>query len=147
MHSGPRTLDSREHNQQRRECGRHRECRITDQRRGANRYGVCDTSKYGETPEVIEKSENPRRAGDGRLRHAYAGYRPRPPPRPAVESRAYEISDDIGLLHHSGRTIDAIRTDGWRNDIGYLEDRDEAERRLEGEVDPELVAENIAASE
>jgi len=34
---------------------------------------------------------------------------------------------------HSGRTIDAIRMNGWRNDIGYPEDRDEAEQRLRGE--------------
>ena len=59
----------------------------------------------------------------------------------------YEISEAIDLLIHSGRTIDAIRLDGWRSsersevdlerrvsrriDVGYPEDRDEAERRLE----------------
>jgi glucose-1-phosphate thymidylyltransferase len=32
----------------------------------------------------------------------------------------------------SGRTIDAIGLDGWRVDVGYPEDRDEAERRLTG---------------
>jgi len=37
-------------------------------------------------------------------------------------------------LIRSGRTIDAIGLDGWRMDIGYPEDRDEAERRLQ-EVD------------
>jgi glucose-1-phosphate thymidylyltransferase len=31
----------------------------------------------------------------------------------------------------SGRTIDAIGLDGWRMDIGYPEDRDEAETRLQ----------------
>ena len=45
----------------------------------------------------------------------------------------YEISDAVGLLIASGRTIDAIALDGWRLDIGYPEDRDEAERRLTGE--------------
>jgi glucose-1-phosphate thymidylyltransferase len=34
-------------------------------------------------------------------------------------------------LIRSGRTIDAIPIDGWRLDIGYPEDRDEAERRLQ----------------
>jgi glucose-1-phosphate thymidylyltransferase len=34
--------------------------------------------------------------------------------------------------------------DGWRLDIGYPEDRDEAERRLQGEVDPELAAEAVS---
>jgi len=43
-----------------------------------------------------------------------------------------EISDAIDLLIHSGRTIDAIPIDGWRVDVGYPEDRDEAERRLGG---------------
>jgi glucose-1-phosphate thymidylyltransferase len=33
----------------------------------------------------------------------------------------------------SGRTIDAIRMDGWRIDVGYPEDREEAERRLTDE--------------
>jgi len=48
----------------------------------------------------------------------------------------YEISDAIDLLIQSGRTIDAIGLTGWRVDIGYPEDRDEAERRLqEGEVE------------
>jgi glucose-1-phosphate thymidylyltransferase len=44
----------------------------------------------------------------------------------------YEISDAIDLLLHSGRTIDAIRMDGWRTDIGYPEDREAAERRIQG---------------
>ncbi|MFW6318026.1 MAG: UTP--glucose-1-phosphate uridylyltransferase, partial [Halorubrum sp.] len=30
----------------------------------------------------------------------------------------------------SGRTIDAIRLDGWRIDVGYPEDRDRAAERL-----------------
>jgi glucose-1-phosphate thymidylyltransferase len=42
----------------------------------------------------------------------------------------YEISDAIGLLIESGRTIDALALEGWRMDIGYPGDRDEAERRL-----------------
>ncbi len=44
----------------------------------------------------------------------------------------YEISDAIDLLIQSGRTIDAIGLDGWRIDVGYPEDRDEAEQRLTG---------------
>ncbi|MFB6228030.1 MAG: UTP--glucose-1-phosphate uridylyltransferase, partial [Halobacteriales archaeon] len=31
----------------------------------------------------------------------------------------------------SGRTIDAVELDGWRIDVGYPEDRDEAETRLQ----------------
>jgi len=45
----------------------------------------------------------------------------------------YEISDAIDLLLQSGRTIDAIRMNGWRVDVGYPEDRDRAESRLQGE--------------
>ena len=43
----------------------------------------------------------------------------------------YEISEAIDLLIQSGRTIDAIGLDGWRIDVGYPEDRDEAEERLQ----------------
>jgi glucose-1-phosphate thymidylyltransferase len=46
----------------------------------------------------------------------------------------YEISDAIDLLIHSGRTIDAIRMDGWRSDIGYPEDREAAEERIQEET-------------
>jgi glucose-1-phosphate thymidylyltransferase len=42
----------------------------------------------------------------------------------------YELPDAIDLLIQSGRTIDAIRLDGWRIDVGYTEDRDRAEERL-----------------
>jgi glucose-1-phosphate thymidylyltransferase len=42
----------------------------------------------------------------------------------------YEISEAIDLLLQSGRTIDAIPLDGWRIDIGYPEDREDAETRL-----------------
>jgi dTDP-glucose pyrophosphorylase len=45
----------------------------------------------------------------------------------------YEIGDAIELLLQSGRTIDAIRMNSWRVDIGYPEDRDHAENRLQGE--------------
>jgi glucose-1-phosphate thymidylyltransferase len=47
----------------------------------------------------------------------------------------YEISDAVDLLIQSGRTIDAIGLDGWRIDVGYPEDREEAERRLRGDTD------------
>lgn len=43
----------------------------------------------------------------------------------------YEISDGINLLILSGQTIDAIGLDGWRIDISYPEEREEAERRLQ----------------
>jgi glucose-1-phosphate thymidylyltransferase len=43
----------------------------------------------------------------------------------------YEISEAIDLLIRSGRTIDAVERDGWRIDVGYPDDRDEAEKRLQ----------------
>jgi glucose-1-phosphate thymidylyltransferase len=48
----------------------------------------------------------------------------------------------VDLLIQSGRTIDAIRMDGWRIHVGYPEDREEAERRLQetgGSVDEATV--------
>ena len=43
----------------------------------------------------------------------------------------YEPPNAIDLLIQSGRTIDAIRLDGWRIDVGFPEDRDRAEERLD----------------
>ena len=48
--------------------------------------------------------------------------------------REYEVSDVIDLLIQSGRTVDAIPLDGWRVDVGYPENREEAEARLEGSL-------------
>ena len=42
----------------------------------------------------------------------------------------FEAPDGVDLLIQSGRTIDAIRMDGWRVDVGFPEDRDAAESRL-----------------
>jgi len=48
-------------------------------------------------------------------------------------------------LIQSGRTIDAISLEGWRIDIGYPEDRDEAEQRLQ--TDGEWKAAESAATD
>jgi glucose-1-phosphate thymidylyltransferase len=52
----------------------------------------------------------------------------------------YELPDAIDLLIQSGRTIDAIRMEGWRVDVGYPDDRDRAEQWLQtrpgGVVEP-----------
>ena len=55
----------------------------------------------------------------------------------------YEITDAVNLLIQSERTIDAIRMNGWRVDVGYPEDRDRAEDRLQDEQDDESDAELI----
>ncbi|MFC7129445.1 UTP--glucose-1-phosphate uridylyltransferase AglF [Haloferax chudinovii] len=100
----------------------------------ASRYGVCVTNDYGEITEVIEKPEeapsNLVMTGFYTFTPAifYACHLVQPSNR-----GEYEISEAIDLLIRSGRTIDAIRIDGWRMDIGYPEDREEAERRLQSE--------------
>ena len=43
----------------------------------------------------------------------------------------YEISDAVDLLIQSGRTIDAIGLEGWRIDVGYPADRNEADEHLQ----------------
>ncbi|MDS0239873.1 MULTISPECIES: UTP--glucose-1-phosphate uridylyltransferase AglF [unclassified Haloferax] len=100
----------------------------------ASRYGVCVTNDYGEITEVIEKPEEPPSnlvmTGFYTFTPAifYACHLVQPSNR-----GEYEISEAIDLLIRSGRTIDAIRINGWRMDIGYPEDREEAERRLQSE--------------
>ena len=98
----------------------------------ASRYGVCDTNDYGEIVEVIEKPDDPPTnlvmtgfyTFTPEIFHACHLVQP-------SDRGEYELSDAIDLLIQSGRTIDAIRMNGWRIDVGYPEDRDEAERRLE----------------
>jgi dTDP-glucose pyrophosphorylase len=98
----------------------------------ASRYGVCDTNDYGEIEEVVEKPDDP---PSNLVMTAFYMFSPaifhacklvRPSDR-----GEYELSDAVDLLIKSGRTIDAIPMDGWRIDLGYPEDRDEAERRLQ----------------
>jgi glucose-1-phosphate thymidylyltransferase len=98
----------------------------------ASRYGVCATSKFGEITAVVEKPDDPPSnlvmTGFYTFTPAifYACQLVQPSNRGELE-----LSEAIDLLIHSGRTIDAIRMDGWRIDVGYPEDRDEAERRLQ----------------
>ena len=103
----------------------------------ASRYGVCDTNKYGEITDVIEKPADP---PSNLVMTGFYTF------TPAIfdacrlvmpsDRGEYEISDAIDLLIRSGRTIDALRLKGWRVDVGYPEDRDRAEALLRGEADP-----------
>ncbi|MFC6722989.1 UTP--glucose-1-phosphate uridylyltransferase AglF [Halobium palmae] len=98
----------------------------------ASRYGVCDTNKYGEITDVIEKPEEP---PTNLVMTGFYTFSPAIFPacklvQPSNRGE-YEISEAIDLLIRSGRTIDAIGLDGWRIDVGYPEDRDEAEERLQ----------------
>ncbi|AGN01017.1 sugar nucleotidyltransferase [Salinarchaeum sp. Harcht-Bsk1] len=104
----------------------------------ASRYGVCDTNKYGEITEVVEKPEDPpsNLVMTGFYTFTPAIFHAAHLTQPSNRGE-YEISEAIDLLLQSGRTIDAVELDGWRMDIGYPEDRDEAEERIleeEGDV-------------
>ncbi len=111
----------------------------------ASRYGVCETNKYGEITDVVEKPDEPKSnlvmtgfyTFTPEIFHACHLVQP-------SNRGEYEISEAIDLLIRSGRTIDAIGLDGWRMDIGYPEDRDEAERRLQ---DAESVEQPVSADD
>jgi len=100
----------------------------------ASRYGVCDTNDYGEITDVIEKPEDPpsNLVMTGFYTFTPAIFHACHLVQPSNRGE-YEISEAIDLLIQSGRTIDAIRMDGWRVDVGYPEDRDRAERLLQSE--------------
>jgi glucose-1-phosphate thymidylyltransferase len=100
----------------------------------ASRYGVCDTNKYGEIVEVVEKPDQPptNLVMTGFYTFTPAIFHACHLVQPSDRGE-YEITDAVNLLLQSGRTIDAIALEGWRLDVGYPEDRDEAERRLQDE--------------
>ena len=108
----------------------------------ASRYGVLDTNEYGEVVEVVEKPDDPPSnlvmtgfyTFTDAIFHACHLVQP-------SDRGEYELPDAIDLLIQSGRTIDAIRLDGWRIDVGYPEDRDRAEEQLhEAATDAESAA-------
>ncbi|XVH32258.1 UTP--glucose-1-phosphate uridylyltransferase AglF [Haloferacaceae archaeon DSL9] len=98
----------------------------------AGRYGVCETNAYGEITDVIEKPDEPTSnlVMTGFYTFSPAIFHACKLVQPSNRGE-YEISEAIDLLIRSGRTIDAIRLDGWRIDVGYPDDRDEAEERLQ----------------
>ena len=102
----------------------------------ASRYGVCDTNEYGEIVRVVEKPDDPpsNLVMTGFYTFTPAIFHACHLVQPSDRGE-YEITDAINLLIQSGRTIDAIRLDGWRMDIGYPEDREEAEDRLSAEAE------------
>ena len=100
----------------------------------ASRYGVCDTNDYGEITGVVEKPAEPptNLVMTGFYTFTPAIFHACHLVQPSSRGE-YEITDAVNLLLQSGRTIDAIRMDGWRVDVGYPEDRERAEERLQTE--------------
>jgi len=98
----------------------------------AGRYGVCETNAYGEITDVVEKPDEPESnlVMTGFYTFSPAIFHACKLVQPSNRGE-YEISEAIDLLIRSGRTIDAIRIDGWRIDVGYPEDQEEAEKRLQ----------------
>lgn len=100
----------------------------------ASRYGVCETNAYGEITDVVEKPDEPNSnlVMTGFYTFSPAIFHACKLVQPSNRGE-YEISEAIDLLIRSGRTIDAIRINGWRVDVGYPEDRDKAEALLSNE--------------
>ena len=115
-------------------------------REEAGRYGVCDTNDYGEITEVVEKPDDPptNLVLTGFYTFTPAIFHACHLVQPSNRNE-YELSEAVDLLIRSGRTIDAIRMNGWRIDVGYPADREEAERRLDG--DPESDADGDSEAE
>jgi glucose-1-phosphate thymidylyltransferase len=105
-------------------------------REEASRYGVCNTNDYGKITEVVEKPDDPptNLVMTGFYTFSPAIFHATRLVQPSDRGE-YELSDAIDLLIRSGRTIDAVELDGWRIDVGYPEDREEAERRLRNAVE------------
>jgi len=98
----------------------------------AGRYGVCNTNAYGEITEVVEKPDEPE---SNLVMTGFYTFTPAIFPacklvQPSNRGE-YELSEAVDLLIRSGRTIDALRLDGWRIDVGYPEDKERAEQRLQ----------------
>lgn len=100
----------------------------------ASRYGVCVTNDAGEIVDVVEKPEEPpsNLVMTGFYTFSPAIFHACHLVQPSDRGE-YELPDAIDLLIRSGRSIRAIPLDGWRIDVGYPENRDEAERRLGAE--------------
>ena len=98
----------------------------------AGRYGVCNTNAYGEITEVVEKPDEPESnlVMTGFYTFTPAIFHACKLVQPSNRGE-YELSEAVDLLIRSGRTIDAFRIDGWRIDVGYPEDRERAEQRLQ----------------
>lgn len=98
----------------------------------ASRYGVCDMNDDGEIADVTEKPDDPpsNLVLTGFYTFTPAVFHACHLVQPSARGE-YELSEAIDLLIQSGRTIDPVKMEGWRVDVGYPEDRERAERRLQ----------------
>lgn len=103
----------------------------------ASRYGVCVTNSDGQITEVVEKPDNPpsRLVMTGFYTFSPAIFHACHLVQPSDRGE-YELSDAIQLLIQSGRSIEAVQMEGWRVDVGYPEDRERAESKLEEITNP-----------
>ena len=110
----------------------------------ASRYGVCVTNGDDEITEVVEKPDDPpsNLVMTGFYTFSPAIFHACHLVQPSDRGE-YELPDAIDLLIRSGRSIKAIPLDGWRVDVGYPENRDEAERRLRAERSSVTQAESV----
>jgi glucose-1-phosphate thymidylyltransferase len=98
----------------------------------AGRYGVCRRDEDGAIVEVVEKPDDPPSpyvmtgfySFTPAIFHACHLVQP-------SDRGEYELTDAINLLLKSNRTIEGVELEGWRMDIGYPEDRERAEARLQ----------------
>jgi len=103
----------------------------------ASRYGIVDVDSEGQITDLIEKPDNP--PTNQIITGVYALPEAILPACREIEPSdrgEYELTDAIELLIQEGECdIRAVtmEEDEWRIDVGYPEDRNEAETRLTGD--------------
>lgn len=103
----------------------------------ASRYGVCTLDNADYVIDLVEKPEDPPSnvvmtgfyVISPTIFHACHLIQP-------SDRGEYELPDAVRLLLQTGRQIETVPLDGWRVDVGYPEDRDRAERLLQGAGQP-----------
>lgn len=105
----------------------------------ASRYGIVDVDQEGRITELVEKPDDP--PTNQIITGVYALPQEILPACREIEPSdrgEYELTDALQLLiEEEGCDIRAVpmAEDDWRVDVGYPEDRDTAEERLNNELD------------
>ncbi|UVE52422.1 sugar nucleotidyltransferase (plasmid) [Haloferax larsenii] len=101
----------------------------------ASRHGVCTTNERGELVDIVEKPDDPQSTlvTTGFYTFSPAIFRACRLVQPSDRGE-YELPDAIALLVRAGMRVETVELEGWRIDVGYPDDRDEAERRLRAEA-------------